>query len=151
VLNKNKWSRFECLRIQIKYFNPNRCIMNHDLKLDASIFQEIVIKPLYIQMCLDFPELSRDRSFKANLGLDFHRESEFEEMVQLTNFTKRSEFIKGLGELKVKAGEEEKAYFDNDFLIQRFLGMNPDQIKMNQKYKEKEAKAAEKTEGWSGR
>lgn len=68
-------------------------------------------------------------------------------MVEMSGFTKRSEFIKGLGELKVKAGEEEKAYFDNDFLIQRFLGMNPDQIKMNQKYKEKEAKAAEKPEG----
>lgn len=112
-----------------------------------SIFQEILVKPLYLQMCLDHPELSRDKSFKANIGLNYYRDSEFEEMVEMSGFTKRSEFIKGLGELKVKAGEEEKAYFDNDFLIQRFLGMNPDQIKMNQKYKEKEAKAAEKTEG----
>jgi hypothetical protein len=111
-----------------------------------SIFQEILVKPLYIQMCLDFPELSRDRSFKANLGLDFHRESEFEEMVQLTNFTKRSEFIKGLGELKVKVGEEEKAYFDNDYLIQRFLGLTPDQIATNESYLKKEAKAAPKKE-----
>ena len=112
-----------------------------------SIFQEILVKPLYLQMCLDHPELSRDKSFKANIGLNYYRDSEFEEMVEMSGFTKRSEFIKGLGELKVKAGEEEKAYFDNDFLIQRFLGMNPDQIKMNQKYKEKEAKAAEKPEG----
>jgi hypothetical protein len=112
-----------------------------------SIFQEILVKPLYLQMCLDHPELSRDKSFKANIGLNYYRDIEFEEMVEMSGFTKRSEFIKGLGELKVKAGEEEKAYFDNDFLIQRFLGMNPDQIKMNQKYKEKEAKAAEKPEG----
>jgi hypothetical protein len=112
-----------------------------------SIFQEILVKPLYLQMCLDHPELSRDKSFKANIGLNYYRDSEFEEMVEMSGFTKRSEFIKGLGELKVKAGEEEKAYFDNDFLIQRYLGMNPDQIKMNQKYKEKEAKAAEKTKG----
>jgi hypothetical protein len=115
-----------------------------------SIFQEILVKPLYIQMCLDFPELSRDRSFKTNLGLDFHRESEFEEMVQLTNFSKRSEFIKGLGELKVKMGEEEKSYFDNDFLIQRFLGLTPDQLAANESYKKKEAKAAPKAEGAEG-
>jgi len=115
-----------------------------------SIFQEILVKPLYIQMCLNHPELSKDKSFKANIGLNFYRDSEFEEMVEMTGYTKRSEFIKGLGELKVKFGEEEKPYFDNDFLIQRFLGMNPDQIKMNKLYKEREDKAAEKAKGAEG-
>lgn len=111
-----------------------------------SIFQEILVKPLYLQMCLKHPELSKDKSFKANIGLNFYRDNEFEEAVEMTGFTKRSEFIKGLGELKVKLGEEEKPYFDNNFLIQRFLGMNPDQIKMNDLYKKKEAEAAKKTE-----
>jgi hypothetical protein len=115
-----------------------------------SIFQEILVKPLYIQMCLDFPELSKDRSFKTNLGLDFHREGEFEEMVQLTNFSKRTEFIKGLGELKVKSGEEEKSYFDNDYLIQRYLGLTPDQLAANESYKKREAKEAPKAEGAEG-
>ena len=31
-----------------------------------SIFQEILVKPLYLQMCLDHPELAKDKSFKAN-------------------------------------------------------------------------------------
>ena len=115
-----------------------------------SIFQEILVKPLYIQMCLDYPELSRDKGFKANVGLNYNRDSEFEEMVELAGFTKRTEFINGLKELKVKIGEEEKGYFDPDFLIQRFLGMNPDQIKMNEKYKEKEAKEAEKAKEEGG-
>lgn len=109
-----------------------------------SIFQEILVKPLYIQMCLDYPELSKDRNFKANIGLNFYRDSEFEEMVELTGFQKRSEFIKGLAELKVKIGDQEKAYFDNDFLIQRFLGLNPDLVKSNEKYREEEKKQAEK-------
>jgi len=112
-----------------------------------SIFQEILTKPLYIQMCLDNPELSRDKNFKANIGLNYNRDSEFEEMVEMSNYTKRTEFITGLGELKVKIGEEEKGYFDKNFLIQRFLGMNPDQIRMNEKYKEAEAKLAEKAGG----
>jgi hypothetical protein len=112
-----------------------------------SIFQEILTKPLYIQMCLDNPELSRDKNFKANIGLNYNRDSEFEEMVEMTNYTKRTEFINGLGELKVKIGEEEKGYFDKNFLIQRFLGMNPDQIRMNEKYKEAEEKLAEKAGG----
>jgi hypothetical protein len=115
-----------------------------------SIFQEILVKPLYIQMCLDFPELSRDRSFKVNLGLDFHRESQFEEQVQLSNYTKRTEFIKGLSDFKVKIGEEEKAYFDNNFLIQRFLGLSPDEIKMNEEYKKKEEKEGESSKPAEG-
>ena len=71
-------------------------------------------------------------------------------MVELAGFSKRTEFINGLRELKVKIGEEEKGYFDPDFLIQRFLGMNPDQIKMNQKYKEREEKEAEKAKEEGG-
>jgi hypothetical protein len=67
-------------------------------------------------------------------------------MVQLTNFSKRSEFIKGLGELKVKSGEEEKPYFDNDYLIQRYLGLTPDQLASNETYKKREAKEAAKAE-----
>jgi hypothetical protein len=120
------------------------------LRRIRSIFQELLIKPLYIQMCLDHPELAKDRAFKANLGLKFCSDSEFEEMVEMTNFTKRSEFIKGLGELKntgtVAEGEEPDSYFDNEFLIQRFLGMNLDQLKSNERYKKEEAAAGKKKE-----
>jgi hypothetical protein len=107
-----------------------------------SIFQEILVKPLYIQMCLDYPELAKDRSFKANIGLNFNRDLEFEEQVEMTNLKKKGEFITSLADLKIKSGEEDVPYFDNDFLIQRFLGMSPDQLKLNEIYKENEEKSA---------
>lgn len=110
-----------------------------------SIFQEILVKPLYIQMCLDHPELAKDRNFKTNISLNFYRESEFEEMVELSNLKKRSEFINGLLELKTKVGEEEKDYFDKNFLVQRYLGLTPDQFSLNKKYKEIEEKDAKKS------
>jgi len=115
-----------------------------------SIFQEILVKPLYIQMCLDFPELSKDRSFKSNLGLDFTRENLFEEFIQLQNYTKRTQFINDLGEMKQKIGEEEESYFDKDFLIKRYLGLTMDEYKKNEKYKEAEAKLAEEKAKESG-
>jgi hypothetical protein len=115
-----------------------------------SIFQEILVKPLYIQMCLDFPELSKDRNFKANVGLVYNRDLEFQDQVEMTNLKKKSEFIQGLSELKVKIGEEEVPYFDNDFLIQRYLGMSPEQIKMNKQYKEEEEKQAKKAKPEGG-
>jgi hypothetical protein len=107
-----------------------------------SIFQEILVKPLYIQMCLDYPELAKDRNFKANIGLNYNRDLEFEEQVEMTNLKKKGEFITSLADLKIKAGEEDVPYFDNDFLIQRFLGMSPDQLKLNEIYIKNEAKAA---------
>jgi hypothetical protein len=110
-----------------------------------SIFQELLVKPLYIQMCLDHPELAKDRNFKSKLGLNYHRESELEEMIQMAGFTKRIEFVNGLAEIKMKIGETESPYFDKEFLINRYLGITPDQAKTNEEYKKKEAKEAEKT------
>jgi hypothetical protein len=109
-----------------------------------SIYQEILVKPLYLQMCLDFPELAKDRSFKANLGLNFVRDSQFNDLVELSNLQKRADFVKAMGEIKVKIGEEEKPYFDKDFLVERFLQLTPDQVRTNAAYKESEAKEAEK-------
>jgi len=109
-----------------------------------SIFQEILVKPLYIQMCLDYPELSKDRNFKSKLGLNYNRESELEEMIQMGGFTKKIEFINGLAEIKMKIGETESSYFDREFLINRYLGITPDQAKVNEDYKKKEEKEAEK-------
>ena len=111
-----------------------------------SIFQEIIIKPLYIQMCLDFPELAKDREFKTNLGLDFVRENVFEQLIQLKNYSKRSEFINSLGEMKYTAGEEEVTYFDKEFLIKRYMGLTMDEYKKNEKYKEREEKENGKSE-----
>ena len=115
-----------------------------------SIFQEIMVKPLYIQMCLDFPELSKDRMFKANLGLNFVKENMFEQLIQLSNYTKRTDFITSMGDMKQKIGEEEVAYFDKEFLIKRWLGLSMDEYRMNERYKKEEAALAEKKKKESG-
>ena len=115
-----------------------------------SIFQEIVVKPLYIQMCLDFPELSKDRSFKANLGLDFYNDNQFSKLLDLSHLTKATDFVTALGDMKMKVGEEEKPYFDKDFLIRRFLPLSKDEFDKNKVYKEEEAKEAEKAKKEAG-
>ena len=116
-----------------------------------SIFQEIVVKPLYIQMCLDFPELSKDRSFKANLGLDYYSENQFSKLLDLSHLTKATDFVTSLGDIKMKVGEEEKPYFDKDFLIRRFLPLSKDEFDKNKIYKEDEAKEAEKAKKEGGK
>jgi hypothetical protein len=52
--------------------------------------------------------------------------------------------------MKYKEGEEEKPYFDKDFLIRRFLPLSRDEFEKNKSYKEKAAKEAEKAKKEAG-
>ena len=105
-----------------------------------SIWQEILVKPVYIQMCLNHPELKNDIAFKAGLGLNFIKDNVFEEMKEMELSTKRVDFI---GNLKTQlstmtAEMEEIPYFDLGFLIKRFGGFTRDDIKANARAKERE-------------
>ena len=105
-----------------------------------SIFQEILVKPVYLQMCLNHPELKNDIAFKAGLGLDFIKDNVFEEMKEMELQTKRVDFI---GNLKTQlstmnAEMEEIPYFDLGFLIKRYGGFTRDDIKANERAKERE-------------
>ena len=48
-----------------------------------STFQEIIVKPLWIQMTLDYPDLMNDDSFKAQIGVKFNKYNIFEEMKEM--------------------------------------------------------------------
>ena len=104
-----------------------------------SIFQEILVKPVYLQMCLNHPELKNDIAFKAGLGLDFIKDNVFEEMKEMELQTKRVDFI---GNMKTQlstmtAEMEEIPYFDLGFLIKRYGGFTRDDMKANARAKER--------------
>ena len=110
-----------------------------------SIFQEILVKPVYLQMCLNHPELKNDIAFKAGLGLDFIKDNVFEEMKEMELSTKRVDFI---GNMKTQlstmtADMEEIPYFDLGFLIKRYGGFTRDDIKANARAKERTELEAE--------
>ena len=110
-----------------------------------SIWQEILVKPVYLQMCLNHPELKNDIAFKAGLGLDFIKDNVFEEMKEMELQTKRVDFI---GNLKTQlstmnAEMEEIPYFDLGFLIKRYGGFTRDDIKANARAKERTELEAE--------
>lgn len=56
-----------------------------------TIFKEILIKPLKIQMILDFPELKDDNHFHSNVKLKFNKNDLFEEWKYLNNLQKRAD------------------------------------------------------------
>ena len=103
-----------------------------------SIFQEIIIKPLWIQMTLDHPELKNDNVFRSQLGIRFNSDNYFGESREIEQMLKSLDFITALGDLKEKKGDVEEPFYDQDFLIQRYLGLSTKDMELNEAYKKKE-------------
>jgi hypothetical protein len=103
-----------------------------------SIFQEIMVKPLWIQMCLDFPNLKNDSEFRSQIGIKYESDNTFGESREIEQLLKHIDFINSLGEIKETVNEEEVQYFDQDFLIERWSGLSYEDIMANKKYKQTE-------------
>lgn len=111
-----------------------------------SIFQEIIIKPLWIQMCLDFPELKNDSEFRSQIGIKYESDNTFGESREIEQLLKHIDFINSLGEIKETVNDEEVQFFDQDFLIERWSGLPYEDIMANKKYKEREKSEAAPSE-----
>lgn len=115
-----------------------------------SIFQEIMVKPLWISMIKKNPKLEDDFTFKSQLGLDYFSDNPFKLNQEIDMMNKRKEAIVSIGGL---IGDEEKPYFSNAYLIEKFLGMSRQDIDANKEArnrKEREKKKAEKEKGKEG-
>lgn len=104
-----------------------------------SLFQEILIKPVYLQMCINHPELKNDIAFKAGLGLKYIKDNLFEELKEMELQTKRVDFI---GNLKTQLSimdenMTEIPFFDLGWLIKRYGGFTRDDLKANERAKER--------------
>jgi len=115
-----------------------------------SIFQEIVTKPLWIQMCLDYPFLRNDAEFRSQIGVKFESDNQFGESREIEQVLKQIDFINAMGEIKEPSGEEEIQYFVQDFLIERFLDIPYEDKMTNKLYKEKAEKEGESPEAGEG-
>lgn len=103
-----------------------------------SIFQEILVKPIYLQICLDFPELEDDTNFKGNLTIKYNKDNVFEELKQMELASKKIDFIS-----QVRSGltEQDKdlnevPFFSLNFLIKKYGGFTEEDLKKNKKMKE---------------
>ena len=109
-----------------------------------SIFQEIIIKPLWVQMCLDFPELQDDDIFRANLGIVFNQDNDYERNKRQEVLSKQMSFINDLKNYTMDDGTT--PFFSSEWLIQRYLGLDDDELKENERFKKKQNKEMEDKE-----
>ena len=110
-----------------------------------SAFQEVLIKPLWIQMCIRHRQLEEDEIFKSSLGLRFVQDNIFEEIRRQEILQKRIELITSMQSIQ----DGDKAFFDTTFLVETYLKLDKDELAANEAAKKKAAAKA-KTEGGEG-
>jgi hypothetical protein len=94
-----------------------------------SAFQELLIKPLWIQMCLKFKELEDDEIFRSSMGLRFVKDNLFEEIRKQEVLTKRLEFVQSMQALQDENG---KAFFSTKWLVENYLRLDKDELEANE-------------------
>lgn len=103
-----------------------------------AIFAEILIKPTYLQMCLKHKSVMSDMNFRVNLGLDYNKDSVFEENKEIELLQKKADFISSIMGSIVQVDEDgnETPYFDLDFMVREYLGLSDEKLQLNQRYKD---------------
>ena len=102
-----------------------------------SIFQDILLKPLWIQFCLDFPDHKEDLLIKSQFTLDYVKENEFIRAKYLEVMTVRKEQVNKMLGLKTGDG---KSYFSTKYVIDKYLGMTEADRAANEAERKKKKK-----------
>jgi hypothetical protein len=106
-----------------------------------SIFQDILVKPLWIQTVKDFPELEKDYLFKSQLGLNFVSDNPFRMNQEIETMTAKKTQIESMYALTDDTGAP---YFSLAYLIENYLGMTQDDIKANKEARKKRSEEEKK-------
>jgi len=96
-----------------------------------SAFSELILKPLYLQMCLDFPELRDDHKFNNAMGVSYNNDNVFEEMKQNEIEAKR---IAAYQAKKGIMNDDGTPFFATEYLIRKELRMTEDELEANKKW-----------------
>ena len=111
-------------------------------------FQEIMLKPLVLQLIMKYPEFEGDHLFRSSVGIKFNRDNSFETQRKVEVMQKR---VAAINELLNVPKTKDDSYFDLDFAMENFLNLTRDELQENRAMmKEKEKKAGDKPEDEGG-
>jgi len=106
-----------------------------------SIFQDILVKPLWIQFCLDYPENKKDFMVKSQFGLDYVKDNSFAEIRYMEILNARKDQVTKISGLTDSEGNP---YFSLRYVLDKYLGMTDDDRVANEKAKERDAEKKKK-------
>lgn len=93
-------------------------------------FKELIVKPLKLQMLIEFPEMANDEVFGNQVDIIFYTNQVFEDWKKINNLAKKSEIVGTL--LGVMNGE--KPYFHIEWIMDNIFKLTPEEKTENQRY-----------------
>lgn len=99
-----------------------------------TIYKEIIVKPIKLQMLIEFPELKKDTNFLNEMGVEFLTNDLFEEWKRLNNFKKRAEIV---SEMLTSITVNDKPYFHIEYLLDNILKLSEEDKQENRALWEK--------------
>lgn len=115
-------------------------------------FAMIMIKPLQLQLALDFKELQDNRAFLDTITLQYKSYNLFEELMELDLMSKR---IQGIQEMKdglvdMSPDGSEIKFFSSKFLVKKYLKLSDADLELNDKLKDEDMEEFKKFSSDSG-
>ena len=91
-------------------------------------FKEIIIKPMKLQMCMEFPELKDDEIFLNAVDITFSSNQTIEEWKRIKTYTKK---IEAAQTMLLLLRPDQTPYFHIDFIVNNILKLSQDEIQEN--------------------
>lgn len=100
-----------------------------------AIYREILLKPIWIQICLYLPNLAKSEYLKQAIGIVFNEENAFVKAKERTATKQGIEMVNSLYALR---DAQDKPIFSIKFLVEKYLEFTEDDIALNEKYMQQE-------------
>ena len=100
-----------------------------------AIFREILLKPVWIQICLWHPKLAKSEYLKQSLGIIYNEENIFTEAKERVMLKQQADIVSTLAQM---VDSHNQPIFSTEFLVKKFLHFSDDDYALNKKYLEGE-------------
>jgi len=97
-----------------------------------SLFKDIILKPVIIQLILDFPELENNINIYNDINIEYFGHSELIKAKELSNMQAKSAIVTELQNGFKR--EDDKPYFHHDYLAKYVYELTDEQIALNNEY-----------------
>ena len=110
-------------------------------------FKELIVKPLKLQMLVEFPELKDDEVILNQMDINFVSNQLFEEWKKLGNMSKKIEILGSYTGIQKADGTP---YFHIDYLIDNVLKLSAEEKEENRRYWVKDSAGGGSSEATPG-
>jgi hypothetical protein len=94
-------------------------------------FKELIVKPIRLQMLIEFPELKEDERFLNSVDINFYSNQLFEDWKKINNMSKKAEIV---GTLLSVMKTEEQPYFHIEWVMDNIFKLTPEEKAENERY-----------------